>query len=56
MSEIKNNSIPLKDLKDNELAKILGITVDINLKNEEKPIVGMIYSFLKHNNFLIRIT
>ncbi len=51
----------LKDLKDTDLSKILGLTVVINLKNEnenengneEKPIIGMIYSLLKNNNFLI---
>ena len=48
------SEISLKDLKDTDLSKILGLTVDINIKNEEKTIIGMIYSLLKNNNFLIR--
>jgi hypothetical protein len=54
MSESQNKPNILNNLNDADLSKILGLTVDIELNNNNEKITGMIYSLLKQKNFLIR--
>jgi len=54
MSESQNKANILNNLNDADLSKILGLTVDIELNNNNEKITGMVYSLLKQKNFLIR--
>jgi hypothetical protein len=54
MSETNENSNKLSKLTDTDLSKILGLTVDIELNNQNERLTGMIYSLLKEKKFLIR--
>jgi hypothetical protein len=55
ISDLNNSpSISLNDLTDDEISKIIGLTVDVVVdKSPESIITGVIYSVLKSNNMLI---
>ena len=42
------------DLSENEISKIIGLTVDIKLKMAENDVItGQVFSFIRANNILI---
>jgi hypothetical protein len=42
------------DLSENDISKIIGLTVDIKMKMAENEIItGQVFSFIRENNILI---
>lgn len=43
------------NLTESEISKIIGLSIEITLKNQTDIIKGIVYSFIKNNNLLILI-
>jgi len=48
----KNQQI-IQNLSENDITKVIGLTVDIKMIGSDEIITGFVYTFLKSNNMLI---